>query len=357
MKEIHQFDSSLPSAHHKAVIQLDGPYVQYQHKKMLDFSSEDFLGLAQHPDVKKGSIKQILRLGIGAPPNYLSALAQNQLEEKMAQFIGMQRCHLFSSYLAAKFHLFKHFPGDDLAVFSDVDSTLPLESTSFENTNELEKLLKLSKKPWKLIYIQSDLFDVDALAQIAKKEEALLCLDDTYSFGLLGNRGLGLSSHKKQADIIISSLHRAGGCPVAYLASSSPTFRQYPQFPALSPALLGGLDCILNMIVDMKQEREQVEHHTVWLQKKLKERGFENLLSRYPTQMLTFAAESDATRLWDILDASDIFAGRPSALQISFNMTALHTPDDLDQLAVALKKVSAADFALRTQSLTPTPVM
>jgi 7-keto-8-aminopelargonate synthetase-like enzyme len=45
----------------KLVTPLDGPYLQYQNKRLLDFSSEDFLGLSKHPDVKKSSIKYTLR--------------------------------------------------------------------------------------------------------------------------------------------------------------------------------------------------------------------------------------------------------------------------------------------------------
>src|SRR6185437_10646198 len=86
----------------RAITPLDGPYIQLGNKKLLDFSSCDFLGLAQHPDVKKNGIKYTLRYGVGVPSDSLISAPQQQIEEKLAHFLGMETATFFHSLAEAK---------------------------------------------------------------------------------------------------------------------------------------------------------------------------------------------------------------------------------------------------------------
>src|ERR1700719_1632046 len=128
----------------------DGPYVSYQGKKCLDFSSCDFLGLAQHPEVKKAAIKYTLKYGVGIPVSPLGSAAQQQLEGKLAQFLGTEAAILLPS------------------------------------VDEAQEILKNLKAT----IVCSETQD------IPKKKSALLCIDDSFMLGITGENGFGAAAHQ-----------------------------------------------------------------------------------------------------------------------------------------------------------------
>jgi 7-keto-8-aminopelargonate synthetase-like enzyme len=292
----------------KSVTPLDGPYVQFCGKKMLDFSSHDFLGLAQHPEVKKNAIKYTLRYGVGTPPHFLASAPQQQLEEKLAHFLGFEAVTFYPCYEGAK------------------AAVLELKATI-----------------------------VSSLAQKKSKDASLVCIDDSETFGVLGPRGMGLAAQQKGADLILGSFVRGGGNFGAYIGSSHTLKSKLAPSSALPPSVLGALDAALNFIPEMDSERQTLAQHATWLKKQLEENGWKAKDSLLPIVSLSFSTEEEAAKLVRFFEEEAIFVGAPDSKQIVFCLTALHTPDDLDQLGTALKKLSTTDLAVAMQSLTPTP--
>ena len=83
----------------------DGPYILWNGKKLLDFSSCDFLGLTQHPEVKKGAIKYALKYGVGALSN---STPQCEVQTKLAHYLGKEAALLFASACELHAQLEKH---------------------------------------------------------------------------------------------------------------------------------------------------------------------------------------------------------------------------------------------------------
>jgi hypothetical protein len=100
----------------------------------------------------------------------------------------------------------------------------------------------------------------------------------------------------------------------------------------------------------MEQERKMVLKHKSWLVKQLSDFSLKE--EKMPKVILT-SPEADTIR--QFLMEEQIYLAPSVDQSLYFAITALHTPDDLDQLAVALKKLSDTDLALATQLLTPTP--
>lgn len=291
----------------RLITPLDGPYIQCGNKKMLDFSSTDFLGLAQHPDVKKNAIKYTLRYGVGIPSITLISAPQQQLEEKVAQFLGMETATFFYDLEHAK--------------------------AALENFK-----VTISQTP------------------PAGKEKNLFCYDNSKTFGILGDRGIGFAKGQKGHDFILGTFSEGGGSFGAYIATSQAHKKKLPASVNFSPSTLGALDEILNLIPEMDAEREQLAKHTAWIKKMLTEKGLKAVSDPpLPVVSVAFATEEDAEKFAKLLTAEEIFVSTAIQKQLSFYITALHTPDDLDQLECALKNVLATDAALATQSLTPTP--
>ncbi|MBS0615681.1 MAG: pyridoxal phosphate-dependent aminotransferase family protein [Verrucomicrobia bacterium] len=283
------------------IVPLDGPYVQYRGKKVLDFASHDFLGLAHHPEVKKSAIRYTLKFGTGLPSSPLFLESQAQLEEKLAHLLGIPHASFYPSAEVAR-------------------SIIPEKTT------------------W-----------IDALGKnIAPKGS--VCIDESWTFGVLGERGLGRSAKQKGYDFIFASMTQGGGCSASFVASTQPL----PKMP-ISASMLGALDAILLTLPDMDQERELIFKHASWLSKEFVSQGLKPHPSLLPMINLRFKNPEDAHTLWKMFLDADILLGRPSEKELSLTINAQHTPDDLDQLGTTLRRFSTADLAAVMQSLTPTP--
>lgn len=338
----------------KLVTPLDGPYLQYQNKRLLDFSSEDFLGLSKHPDVKKSAIKYTLRLGVGTLSHTFESLPQKQVEEKLANLLGFEKAFFFHSFSEA----FSFLLTSESVVFSDQPLHISQATHTFSSLEQLKTLLSKTKLPPNVIHIiliSSPSFDLKTLHSLAKEARAVLCFNDKEHFGIAGKRGLGFGAQQKEVDCVIGSFEHASGAPIAYIATSDAIFKEKPYVHPLIPSSLGALDAILNILPEMDAERAQMEKHIGWLQAQLREKGFSVPLTKAPKITLAFSREEAAERFLSFFIENDVMLGHLEPKQLSFSLTTLHTPDDLDQLSTVLKKLSDTDFALSTQSSTPTP--
>jgi 7-keto-8-aminopelargonate synthetase-like enzyme len=285
----------------------DGPYVTNQGKKCLDFSSCDFLGLAQHPEVKKAAIKYTLKYGVGIPVSPLGSAAQQQLEGKLAQFLGTEAAILFPSVDEAQ----------------DILNNLKATILSTETHD------------------------------IPKKKPALLCMDDSFMIGITGENGFGAAAHQSGFDLITGSLSNGAGCSGAFIAGPKKLIGSLTASQPLSFPAIGALDSAFSFIPEMEHEREILAKNTRWLQKLMKDMPAKLLKS--PKAVLEFKSAKEAQLVRQFLMDDQIYLAPVVESALYIAMTALHTPDDLDQLTVSLKKMSETTLALAMQSLTPTP--
>jgi 8-amino-7-oxononanoate synthase len=243
-------------------------------------------------------------------------------------------------------------------VFSDQPTNISQATHTFSSLDQLKTLLSKTKLPSNVVHIilvSSPSFDLKTLHSLAKEARAVLCFNDKEHFGIAGKRGLGFGAQQKEVDCVIGSFEHASGAPIAYIATSDTIFKEKPYVHPLIPSSLGALDAILNILPDMDAERVQMEKHIGWLQGQLREKGFSVSLGKTPKITISFSREEAAERLWNFFIENDVMLGHLETKQLSFSLTALHTPDDLDQLSTVLKKLSDTDFALSMQSSTPTP--
>ncbi len=278
----------------ESIAPVDGPYVLLDGKKLLDFSSCDFLGLSQHPEVKKGAIKYALKYGVGASPHSTISTPQLEIESKLAHYLGKEKALLFSS--ESELH----------QQFEKLGATI----ISAENGSAKAKGLKVS--------------------------------DETFLLGMTGTNGFGSQSD----DMICGSLLCSSG---AFVAGTKKQLAELMSGRISFPAL-GALDCALSFIPEMDAERKIVQKHKAWLVKELSKFSIEEL--RSPRVILS---SKDAELMRQFLLQEQIYLAPSQNQTLYISITALHTSDDLDQLAATLKKLSTTDLALATQSLTPTP--
>lgn len=314
---------------------IEGPYVDCEGKRLLDFSSSDYLGLSQHPDVRKSSIRYTLKYGVGSFPYPLSC--QQQLEQKFAHLMGFEQLSFFSSYK----ELASQLPQDYIA-----DVSLELSAgKKFQTIDDLKAILKKGS----FVIAPAHRQDIDALIKLVRSKEGIIFLENTETFGIQGIKGFGAAAHKKEIDGVMGSCVKGGGCPISYVAWNKSFEGLLFQKWSLFPGLLGAIDTVLNLLPDMDPERQTVLKQTAWVAEALSLPA-----PSLPILTLEFATQQEMQTLFDELLAADILVSKKTPSSIAFLVTALHTPDDLDQLRVAMKS-STKRCDLATQSATPTP--
>jgi 7-keto-8-aminopelargonate synthetase-like enzyme len=288
---------------------LDGPYVLFERKEMLDFSSYDFLGLSQHPEVKKEAIKYTLKYGVGNLHPFIQPMCQHEVETKLAHYLGREAVVLFPSFSELLFKLHQ--------MEATLISTETGEMPSF------------------------------------KKNKGFKVVDDTFLLGVTGPSGFGCSNQLSHADAICGSLSCGIGASGGFIAGSKKSLASLTPSSFLSFPVIGALDCAISFVPEMANERKIIQKNKEQLVKALACFSIKEL--RSPRIILTFKSKEKAHAVRQCFLQEGLYLAPPQEETLYVSTTALHTPEELKQLADSIKKLEAADFAPATQSLTPTP--
>ena len=225
------------------------PVIEINGRKLLNFSSNDYLGLANHPALKEAAIKAIERFGAGSGASRLicgSLTPHGELEEALASFKGAEAALSFSSgYAAAVGTICALLGKDDVIVIdklvhaSIVDaarlSGAKLRIFSHNDLNELEDILRWANernsiagpRPRTLIVTESvfsmdgDLAPLREMMELKEKHGAWLMVDEAHATGLFGKQRRGLAEELNISDRIeiqMGTLGKALGSSGGYIA-------------------------------------------------------------------------------------------------------------------------------------------
>lgn len=345
-----------------------------QDQKLLNFSSNDYLGLSKHPHVKKTTIKYVLEWGVGSSPSRLLTQhleCHQTIEQKLAQLLGTQQSLLFSSGYEAHQALLTTLINDRTQVFIDRSvsrallkgaSSTPgvLYRYDHNDMESLESLLTQYKdNPYSsrviisesVTLMNGDRCHLQTLIELAEKYNAILCIDDSHSIGIMGKYGIGLAAHRDGVDIILGSFGKDCGSFGGYIGCSN-LMKEYmihfsshlKELSALPPAALGSIHAALELIPDMEAEREKIQKNSERLRSSLLELGWD--VGKSTTQIIpvSFEDESLNLNLNHYLQEQYIVAffikSQTIPLgfsRIAFTVNATHTQDEIDALVSALK--------------------
>ena len=341
-------------------------------RPLIDVSSNDYLGLSQHPRLKTRAAEWAQHHGAGAPASRLVAGTRDitlAVEHKLAAFKGREGALLFSSGFQANATVIPALArvgAGDTAIFSDAlnhasiihgarVARCPIHVFRHNDLDHLDTLLGRHAGR-KLIVTESvfsmdgDRADLPALMQIAGRHDALLYVDEAHATGILGPQGRGLAAECGGIDIVMGTLGKAFGAFGAYIAGSRPLIdwlvnrcSGFIFTTALPPPVLGAIDAALELIPAMDEERERVARHAQRLRNALAALNISTLDSTTQIVPAVIGAETDALAVAASLEAEGFLAVaiRPptvaagsSRLRLAINST-LTTPD-IDRLVAAL---------------------
>jgi len=275
-------------------------------KKVLNFCANNYLGLANNPDIRKAAIAAIEEWGFGLGSVRFICGTQTihkELEEAVSNFLHKEDTILYSSCFDANGGLFETILSKEDAVFSDelnhasiIDGIRLCKAEKYRYKNcdmvDLEDQLKKSSARIKLIAtdgvfsMDGTIAPIDKIVKIAAKYDALVMVDDCHATGFIGSTGRGSGEHHKvlnKVDIITSTFGKAlGGASGGFVSASSniiDTLRQKSRpylfsnslAPTLVVACLKAFEIINNDTVLISK----LHDNTNYFRKKIVEVGFE----------------------------------------------------------------------------------
>jgi 8-amino-7-oxononanoate synthase len=277
----------------------NGRLVEINGHKLLNFCSNNYLGLANHPKVIAAAQAALEEFGAGAGASRLisgNLELHERLEAKLAGFKSRAAALVFPSGFAANLGVIGSLASENDTVIIDrldhasiIDacrlSKAKLQVYPHQDMAALEKVLQRSDKFKKRLIITDSVFSMDGdlapLAEIvglAKKYGALTMIDEAHATGVLGSRGKGLEEHfglTGQVDIVMGTLSKALGSLGGFVAGSSElidflknqarSFIYTTALPASAcAAALAALEIIENEPEHIGKLRENITALTRW---------------------------------------------------------------------------------------------
>ena len=350
-----------------------GRFAQIDGRQLLNFCGNDYLGLANHPEVIAAFTSAADRFGVGSGASHLvcgHSQYHHQLEQRLAEFCGTARVLLFSTGYMANLGVIQALVGKPDAVFEDrlnhaslIDGGLAsgarFRRYQHADAASLAALLASSDALRKLV-VTDGVFSMDgdeaplaALADVCEQHQAWLMVDDAHGFGVLGEHGAGcVASQGMQArvPVLVGTLGKAFGTFGAFVAGSEDLIETLIQFArpyiyttALPPALAAATLASLTRIEKDSWRRQKLNELIARFRQGAAEKGFVLMDSATPIQPLLIGADADALALSQSLREKGflISAIRPPTVpegtaRLRITMSAAHEPEDIDKLIAAL---------------------
>jgi len=363
---------------------LDGPQgvrVTIDGKPYLSFSSNDYLGLANHPALADAASVTAASVGVGAGAAHLLTghhRLHHELEAELAAFVGLPAALLFSTGYMASLGVLPALLDRHGEVFEDklnhaslVDAAVLSRAklTRYPHLDlvTLEQRLASSTAKVKLIAtdtvfsMDGDLAPLVELQALAQRYDAWLYLDDAHGFGVLGERGEGaLSLLEDRNDprlIFLATLGKAAGVAGAFVGGSSELIewllnkaRTYVFTTAQPPMLAAAVSASLRLIAVEGWRRAHLLELIERLKSGLAGLPWPLMHSNTPIQPVLVGSNAEALRLADALRAQGILlpAIRPPTVppgeaRLRISLSAAHSLADVDTLCAAFHALARHD--------------
>lgn len=343
---------------------------------VINLCANNYLGLAQHPEVKQAAHEALDKWGFGcASVRFICGTqgVHKELEDQLTKFLGTEDTILYPSCFDANAGLFETLLGPEDAIISDamnhasiIDGVRLCKAKRFRYANndmaELEKCLQEADAAgarFKLI-VTDGVFSMDGyianlkgICDLADKYDALVAIDDCHSAGFVGETGRGTHEHcgvMGRVDIITGTLGKAlGGASGGYTSGRSEIIamlrqrsRPYLFSNTLAPAIAGASLRVLEMLSDSTKLRDKVTENAKFFRREIVKLGFEVLPGEHPIIPIMLGDAALATKMADLLLKKGVYVIGFSypvvpkgKARIRLQMSAAHEIEDLEKALAA----------------------
>lgn len=357
------------------VVSVDG-------RELLNFCSNDYLGLAADPRIAEAFRAGVGRWGVGAGASHLvcgHTAAHHELEDALAEFTGRERALLFSTGYGANVGTINALVGPGDRVYEDRLNHASLLDGGWisraefgwfghADPSDLETRLEALEEPPERLLIVSDgtfsmdgdLCPIDALVSLARRFGAWLMIDDAHGIGVHGPGGRGIVDPAwfgaADVPVLVGTLGKAFGTFGAFVAGDEALIefliqraRNYIYTTALPSAVAVATLESLKIVAAEEWRRGHVADLVRQFRTGAHEIGLSLLPSDTPIQPIVIG---DSGRALDVSAALEdrgmlVTAIRPPTVpqgtaRLRVTLTAAHMPEDVDRLLSALSDALAA---------------
>ena len=355
-----------------------GVRVTVDGQPLLAFCSNDYLGLANHPQVIEAFAQGARQWGVGGGASHLvvgHSQPHHQLEEALAEFTGRPRALLMSSGYMANIGAVTALVGKGDTVLQDRLNHASLLDAGLLSGARFSRYLhndpaslasRLAKATGNTLVVtdgvfsmDGDLADLPALCAAAREQDAWVMVDDAHGFGCLGKNGGGIVEHfglgVEEVPVLIGTLGKGFGTAGAFIAGSEALIETLIQFarpyiyttsqpPAVACATLASL----RLIRDEHWRRDHLQKLIALFRAGVQELGLELMDSPSPIQPIVVGSSVRALALSAALREQGILvtAIRPPTVpqgtaRLRVTLSAEHSEDDVAQLVTALSRAIA----------------
>ena len=348
-------------------------------RELINFSSNNYLGLTHHPAVIARARDWSQRFGVGSGASRLvsgSLDLHATVEARIAALKHTQSALLFASGFQANATILpalfdKDVLGCDALVFADklIHASLHhgcaaahVRPMRFRHNDpgHLEQLLQSRHDaPGQRFILTESVFsmdgdraDLDALTDLADRYDAFLVVDEAHATGVVGPQGMGLAaSSSGRVDLVVGTCSKALGSFGAFVACSEP-LRDYLvnrcagliYSTALPPPILGAIDAALDLVPTMDDERDQLDRWSSRFREHLHDLGIDTLASSTPIVPAVIGADHAALDAAHKLQERGLLAVAirppavpPGSARLRFGLSAAHTEQDMQTLFEATR--------------------
>jgi 8-amino-7-oxononanoate synthase len=354
------------------------PILQVQGREFLAFCSNDYLGLANHPEVIRSFQQAANKYGVGGGASHLvngHSQAHHELEEALAEFTGRPKALLFSTGYMANIGAVNALLDKRDAIFQDrlnhaslLDAGL-LSGARFQrylhnDADSLDKKLAKTDARRHLVVtdgvfsMDGDVADLPALSSVCKKHQAWLMVDDAHGFGCLGQQGGGCAEYfampNDDLQVLVGTLGKGFGTAGAFVAGSDALIdtlvqhaRTYIYTTSMPPAVAAATLTSLRLLKEETWRRDKLTQLIKQFRQGCSELGLTLIDSPTPIQPIMIGESSKAMQISKILEDDGIYisAIRPPTVpqggaRLRVTLSAAHTEEQVNRLLHALEKVS-----------------
>lgn len=352
-------------------------------KKVINFCANNYLGLADHPDVISAARKGLDEWGFGmASVRFICGTTELhvELERRLSAFLGTEATILYSSCFDANGGFFEAVTDATDAIISDelnhasiIDGVRLSKAARYRYRNrdlaDLARQLEAAAGARRRIIATDGVFSMDGylaplsgICDLAEDHDALVMVDDSHAVGFIGETGAGtpeLLGVRDRVDVITGTLGKAmGGASGGYVSGPAEIIewlrqrsRPYLFSNSLAPSIVAASLAVLDLLASSGDLRVKLRDNTTYFRACLAELGFDVPVSDHPIVPVMIGDAARASRMADEMVARGVYVRAFSypvvpqgKARIRTQLSAAHTRHDLDAALEAF--VAARDAVL-----------
>ncbi|MER6103191.1 glycine C-acetyltransferase [Streptomyces sp. NPDC001832] len=349
--------------------------------EVLNFCANNYLGLADHPEVIAAAREALDRWGYGmASVRFICGTQEvhKELEQRLATFLGQEDTILYSSCFDANGGVFETVLGPEDAVISDalnhasiIDGIRLSKAKRFRYANrdmaDLETQLKEASGARRRLVVTDGVFSMDGyvaplreICDLAERYDAMVMVDDSHAVGFVGPGGRGtpeLHDVMDRVDIITGTLGKAlGGASGGYVAARAEIVallrqrsRPYLFSNSLAPVIAAASLKVLDLLEAAGDLREQLNANTALFRTRMTEEGFDVLPGDHAIAPVMIGDAAKAGRMAELLLERGVYVIGFSypvvpqgAARIRVQLSAAHSTADVNRAVDAFVDARAA---------------